>query len=420
MRFAFFARQAIFDKHERVFAYSLAFRDGKNTEIPYHPKEKQDSIEKRLETLSLADISSNKLSFIEFSDQALIDKLVYFDRSLPFVIHITLKQINDETVFTALKQLKQQHQICLQLDSIQAINAEQQELVNYITLPFKGYENTKSEGTAQQALIAWKDAKISLVITQIDTQEAYTALEYEEVDFYQGKFFLQLAKYEKGELPASKVNILALLSAINDDEFDLNKVAKLTERDASISYALLRFINSPFINKRTQITSLEHAITYLGEIEVKKFVALIAVVNLANQSTEELLNMSLVRAKFIELMLERQQQTSLKMSGFMLGLLSLLDVILEQPMPDILHQIPLSNEVNDTLLGKQTELSPLLPLVKGFESALWQNVIKFSVNSGYSQIEIHDVFNQAVLWANEINQVSSEHFPRTSVNTGNH
>jgi EAL and modified HD-GYP domain-containing signal transduction protein len=420
MRFAFFARQAIFDKHKRVFAYSLAFRDGKNTEIPYHPKEKQDSIEKRLETLSLADISSNKLSFIEFSDQALIDKLVYFDRSLPFIINITLEQINNDMVFNALTQLKQHHQICLQLKTIKALSAAQQSLVNYITLPFKGYENTKREGSSQQALLAWKDAKVSLVITEIDTQEAYTALEYEDVDFFQGKFFLQLTKSEKGELPASKVNILALLSAINDDEFDLNKVAKLTERDASISYALLRFINSPFINKRTKITSLEHAITYLGEIEVKKFVALIAVVNLASQSTEELLNMSLVRAKFMELMLEKQQQNTLKMSGFMLGLLSLLDIILEQPMSDILHQIPLSNEINDTLLGEQTGLSPLLPLAKGFESAIWQNVIKFSIDNGYSQIEIHDIFNQAILWANEINQVSSEHFPRTAPKTGNH
>jgi EAL and modified HD-GYP domain-containing signal transduction protein len=419
MRFAFFARQAIFDKHERVFAYSLAFRDGKHTEIPYHPKEKQDSIEKRLETLSLADISSNKLSFIEFSDQALIDKLAYFDRSLPFVIHVTLKQINNETIFTALKHLKQQHQICLQLESIQTISADQQSLLNYITLPFNGYQNTKNEISSQRALLAWKAAKINLVVTEIDNQDAYAALEYEDVDFFQGKFFLQLSKYEKGELPASKVNVLALLSAINDDEFDLNKVAKLTERDASISYALLRFINSPFINKRTKITSLEHAITYLGEIEVKKFVALIAVVNLASQSTEELLSISLVRAKFMELMLEKQQQNSHKMSGFMLGLLSLLDIILEQPMSDILHQIPLSNEINDTLLGKQTDLSPLLPLVKGFESALWQNVINFTVDSGYSQIEIHNIFNQAVLWANEINQISSEHFPRTAPSAGN-
>lgn len=414
MRFAFFARQAIFDRHERVFAYSLAFRDGNNTQIPYHPKEKQDSIEKRIETLSLADISSNKLSFIEFSNQALIDKLRYFDRSLPFIINVTLAQIEDSKVFEALCILRQQHQICLQLDKIQEIKVEQQQILSFVTLPFTGYRDTKDNPDSTSQLDAWRNTQISLVITEVDETESYELLKYDDVDFYQGKFFLQLNKNEKSELPASKVNILALLAATNEDDFDLNKVAKLTERDASISYALLRFINSPFINKRAKINSLEHAITYLGEIEVKKFVALIAVVNLANQTTEELLNMSLIRARFIELMLEKQSYPELKNTGFMLGLLSLLDVILEQPMSDILHQIPVANEINDTLLGQSTELSQFLPLVKGFESALWHNVIKYSSDSGFSQIELHDIFNQAVLWANEMHTISSVHFPRTS------
>ncbi|GBL03829.1 EAL and HDOD domain-containing protein [Glaciecola sp. KUL10] len=413
MRFAFFARQAIFDRHERVFAYSLAFRDGKNAQIPYHPEEKQKSIEKRLETLSLADISSDKLAFIEFSDQALINHLVGFNRSLPFVIHITLEQINNAAVFASLTTLKEQHQICLQHTSVCHITAEQRNLLSYIALPFDGYQSSKSNSASQLELNEWRKANINLLITDIDSLDAYTSLKYDDVDFFQGKFFLQLDKNEKRELPASKVNVLALLAAINDDEFDLTKVAKLTERDASISYALLRFINSPFVNKRTKISSLEHAITYLGEIEVKKFVALIAVVNLANQSTEELLNISLIRAKFIELMLEKTGQNSLKMTGFMLGLLSLLDIILEQPMQDILHQIPVAAEINDTLSGEETVLSPLITVVKGFESALWQNVIKYSIDSGHSQIEIHHTFNQAILWANEINQASSAYFPRT-------
>ncbi|MCP3429926.1 HDOD domain-containing protein, partial [Opacimonas viscosa] len=83
-------------------------------------------------------------------------------------------------------------------------------------------------------------------------------------------------------------------------ELDIEVINQILERDVSLSYLLLRFINNPTVNKRNEITSLKHAMTFMGQEEVRKFIALLALANMSGDKPTELLTMSLVRAKFCE------------------------------------------------------------------------------------------------------------------------
>ncbi len=72
------------------------------------------------------------------------------------------------------------------------------------------------------------------------------------------------------------MTLLDLMQISSSAKFDFEEVSRVIERDVSLSYMLFRFINNPVVNKRNEITSMSHALTYMGEIEIKKFIALVA------------------------------------------------------------------------------------------------------------------------------------------------
>lgn len=175
---------------------------------------------------------------------------------------------------------------------------------------------------------------------------------------------------------------------------------------------LLRFINNPMVNKRYKITSLRHAITYMGEVEVKKFIALLALANLSDDKPMELMHMSLVRAKFCDLIAQEKKVGDNPPTGFMVGLFSLLDALLDQEMKELVAKMPIVDEVKYALCGGQNDFYLYLILAKAFESATWMKVKKIADMISIDQKRLHALFNQSILWGNGVRQSISPHFPK--------
>jgi EAL and modified HD-GYP domain-containing signal transduction protein len=153
----------------------------------------------------------------------------------------------------------------------------------------------------------------------------------------------------------------------------------------------------------------------MGEVEIKKFIALLSLANLSDEKPLELTHMSLVRAKFFDLLSQRRKLSVDPPVGFLIGLFSLLDALLDQDMPDVLHQLPLTEEVNNGLLGESEEFSRYFNLVRAFESGLWLNVIQVSKQLNVDQKELHGLYNQAIVWGNGVRQTLSSYFPEKKV-----
>ena len=149
----------------------------------------------------------------------------------------------------------------------------------------------------------------------------------------------------------------------------------------------------------------------MGEVEIKKFIALLSLAHLGDEKPLEVIHMSLVRAKFFDLLSQQRGQKTDPPVGFLIGLFSLLDALLDQDMPGILKQLPLVDEVNDALLGKSSEFNHYLMLVRAFESALWLNVIKQSKALDIDQKQLHSLYNQAIVWGNSVRSTMSSYFP---------
>ena len=407
--FAFIARQPILDKSKSVFAYELLFRDGKSGAYPEHSEDKSKFITEHFHTLGLDDICGEKKSFITFSSDTLISR---FPTNLnPDSVVVELADPTDTTsgLFEACQHIKQLG-FKLAIDDPMMVGSKHDifPLIDIVKV-----DVTKSRfETIEKQIPRYHDSNVQLVAEQVNTQDNFSTCVDLGFDLFQGYFFSQPEARILRQLPASKMNVVDLMGESANSDFDIVRISQIIERDATLSFLLLKFINNPTINKRYKITSLRHALNYMGEVEIKKFIALLSLTNLGDEKPLEIIHMSLVRAKFFDLMAERRGLKNNPPIAFLVGLFSLLEGLLDQSMTDILKQLPLSEEVNDALLGKNAEMNSYMTLVRAFESALWMNVIKQAKLLGIDQKQLHVLYNQAIVWGNGVRSAISSHYPR--------
>lgn len=407
--FAFIARQPILDSGKSVFAYELLFRDGKNGSYPIHDEKKSKYIAEQFHPLGLDDICGEKSSFITFTSDTLISR---FPTTLnPERVIVELADPTDNTValFEACQHIKQMG-FKLAIDDPMMVGT-QHDIFPLIDIVKVDVSKTRFD-TIEKQISRYHDANVKLVAEQVNTQDNFSVCVDLGFDLFQGYFFSQPEARILRELPASKMNVVDLMGESANPNFDVKRISEIIERDATLSFLLLKFINNPTINKRHKITSLKHALNYMGEVEIKKFIALLSLTSLGDEKPLEIIHMSLVRAKFFDLLAERRGLKNNPPIAFLVGLFSLLEGLLDQSMTDIVKQLPLSNEVNDALLGKNIEMNNYMTLVRSLESALWLNVIKQAKILNIDQKQLHVLYNQAIVWGNGVRSAISPHYPR--------
>src|SRR5947199_5996 len=122
-------------------------------------------------------------------------------------------------------------------------------------------------------------------------------------------------------------------------------------------YRLLRYLNSAVFSMQNEVHSIRHALTLLGEREVRRWIRLVATLTAGEKKSTELVVTAMVRARFCELLAPRVPHGESDL--FLMGLISMIDAILEVPMVRVLESIPLDHETKAVLLGADSQLRPL-------------------------------------------------------------
>ena len=410
--FAFIARQPILDRDKQVFAYELFFRDGKNNCYPSVERDERTSklIAKNYQTLHLDDISCNKKSFINFQSETLMSGLPTSLDPENVVVELVAGRSDVSNLLDLCKHVKKMgYRVALEECNLKPSWNEFLPFVDMLKFN-TNHENLEFLATNVNRIT---DANVQLIADKVDTQDSFSIYKDLGFDYFQGYFFAKPESVSDKNLPTSKLTLIELMSASSSVSFDIESINSVVEHDVGLSYMLLRFINNPTINKRYKITSLRHALNYMGEVEIKKFIALLALANLSDNKPLELIHLSLVRAKFCDLLGSEKAIGTNPPIAFLVGLFSMLDALLDQKMELLVEKLPLVDEVKEALCGGQNNLSMYLNLVKAFESGNWLKVIRISKILEIDQKLLHSLFNEAILWGNGVRRSISPHFPES-------
>ncbi len=395
--FAYTARQPIFNVNRELFAYELLFREGKQNCFPDIPPDEATS--KLLATshlsLGLEEIVGDKLAFINFHRDTLMYRFPTSLDASQVVVEVLETIKIDDALIKACKHLRGLG-FTLALDDYDGTEKWKPLLPFTSILKFDITQMATEE--IARLVPDLKAQRIKLVAEKVETYTQFDTFKDMGFDYFQGYFLAHPEVVRHRTIESSQTTLLELLSASASINVDFDKVNAILQRDVSLTFLLLRFINNPMFNKRHKINSLKHALTYMGEVEVKKFIALLALANLSKGQPTELMQMSLVRAKFCELVSLALKQRENPPTGFLTGLLSLLDALMEKPMEDLMKKIPVTESVKDALCGKQNLLKDCLLLVKYFESANWGGIKSLSTKHKLKQTLLHAFYNESIKW----------------------
>lgn len=352
-------------------------------------------------TTGVEVIANGKLAFINFHEDTLIN---HFPTSLdPKKVIIEIV----ETVMLSTNLIE----ACLSIKSLgYRLALDDYDFTSKwdVLLPLVHFIKVDiSEFTVQviQANMAKLNASgVKLIVEHVETKEEFDCFKKMGFDYFQGYFFAKPEMVKHKIIASSKLTLLQLMTASSKTTFDFDEINHIIATDVALSYKLLRFINGPTVNKRHKIMSLSHALNYMGEIEVKKFIALLALANLAAGKPSELANMSLVRAKFCDLLSIARVDANNPPCGFLVGLFSLLDTLLEQTMQELMAKLPLNEELAGALCGQDNHLLHYLKLVCAFEHGNWDDIAQASVDLKVHQDVLFDIYQQAVTWGASLMQ----------------
>src|SRR5262249_21934104 len=135
---------------------------------------------------------------------------------------------------------------------------------------------------------------------------------------------------------------------------------------------------------------------------LRTWASLVTMSHLAADKAPELVVTTMMRARLCELIGPKLGLRGREFDLFMLGMLSLLDALMDKPMAQLLPDFPVAEEVKMTLLGAVTPLSRVFDLVRAYERGDWDAVAAAEKAAQLSGDEIGKLYAESVQWADEI------------------
>ena len=259
------------------------------------------------------------------------------------------------------------------------------------------------KNTMKQKRIITANKNVKFIATKIDTSEAFQTAKDMGFHLYQGYHFSHEAVGSKTkEISPIKANYFRLLKLSSTDGYlDFREISAVIASDVALSYKLLRILNSAAVGLKN-VSSISMAVAYLGEESLKKWIAVLALGGVAEDKPLELVRMSLIRARFGELLAAHLRIKRDVKNVFMAGLLSLLHIALEKTQEQFLEEIVVAEDIRESLLTKRGVYSDLLRFFENYEYANWDAVSQFVVENQLDSQLVNDAYVSAVKWYNEL------------------
>jgi EAL and modified HD-GYP domain-containing signal transduction protein len=157
------------------------------------------------------------------------------------------------------------------------------------------------------------------------------------------------------------------------------------------------------------VSSVRQALVLLGERETVRWIRMATTLVMGQNKSTDLVLSSLVRARFCELLGVKVKHG--KADLFLMGMLSLMDAILEVPIGMLIDELALDAELKAQLLsgksGAKTPLSPLYDLMVAREMGNWEAVTTLGKQLNLSLYAISQTYNEAMRWAHQITNVKA-------------
>lgn len=396
----FIARQPIFDMNQRAFGYELLFRSGLENFFHHPDPDRATSkvITDSFFLLDLASLTRGKRAFINITREILLQGLLFLLPKERVVAEILEDVAPDDEVVAACEDLKRAGYLLAMDDFVYDVRYEPLlRLADFIKVDFLATEREERRELVKR----FGPSGIRFLAEKIETFEMFREAKDLGYTYCQGYFFSRPKVISGRDIPGLKLHYVHLLQEIHRPEMDFGRLTEIVRREISLSYKLLRYINSAFFGLRNRISSLKQALLLLGEKEIRKWVTLITLATLGEDKPEELVLQSILRARFCESLAFLTGLSSRSDDLFLMGMFSMIDGLLDRPLADILEGIPISGEIKEALLGEENRLGEVYRYLQAYEQGRWDELSRLGRLLGIDETRVSSLYLEAMRWSSE-------------------
>ncbi len=393
------ARQPIYDKNMEVFAYELLYRptDEKKQNKAYSESEKKDDeytsikVIANAQLMGLYNITEGKKAFINFGTQLLLNKIPTFFSNKSIGIEILESVVPEPELIKSCIEMKFKGYTIILDDFIYNEHLEDfVEIADIIKIDFLATTIEQRKQTMESG----RKYRMKYLAEKIEDKEQYDLAVNEGFDYFQGYYFNKPDILSIPAIPGYKINYLNILKIINKPVLNIEELEKILKREISLTYRLLIIINK-LSKGQKKVKSIKDALETFEWGNLKNWLSLIVLSSVGHDKPQKLLNNTLIRAKFFELIAINTGLSKEKENYFMIGMISMLDLFLKQPIEKILHDLPLEEEVKDALLGKKNKYFNLIMLVNSYENEN-NSISELAEKIGISKEKLSEIYISAI------------------------
>nr|WP_321464801.1 HDOD domain-containing protein [uncultured Desulfobulbus sp.] len=388
------ARQPIFDAHKKIFAYELLFRESQGLQLGELSGDRATTslLSTAFLTEGIDKISGKRPCFINFTENLLLREIAPTFPKNKIIVEILEDVSPTLEVLAACRHLSDLGYVLALDDFVYTKNLLPLiELVNIIKIDYR----LSTGDEIERMMYRLRRFSLRFLAEKIETYEEFNHAHKLGFHYFQGFFFAKPETLRITEIASNKISLINLLTEINKAQTTVDQLEAIIGADVAISFKLLRYVNSAFFHLLKEVDSIRQAIVYLGEQEIRRFVTLVIVSELAADKPTELVRLSIIRARWCELLAENSPRRESN-ECFLLGLFSLIDAILDKPMDQVVAMLPLSDQIKEALTRGQGPCAPFLQTMLSYEQGKSKECLQLLRLIKVDPDKVYDFYLEAV------------------------
>jgi EAL and modified HD-GYP domain-containing signal transduction protein len=384
----FVARQPIFNRDLEVVGYELLFRSREAQAIPSPEGATASVVLNAFTEIGLGRIVGDRTAWINVSRDFILSGLTETLPAGRVRLELLEDQLLDDQLIEALNDLSTGG-YRIALDDFEYSEAAEplMELVDVIKLDVQALGR---DGMTDH-VTRLKRHGVKLLAEKVETQEDYAFCTDLGCELFQGYFFCRPELLRDREIVASRLSLLEVIAALQDPGVDLAQLERLIARDVSLSFRLLRYINSAFFGLRMEVSSIGQALALLGVQNLRRW-ATLSVFASIDDKPPELTVTALIRGRFCEL--AGEHLSAIQGELFTLGMFSVIDALMDTPIEEVLASIPFPGDMRRALIAHGGAKGALLDCVQALEAGDFDRAETLAPGAGATYLD-------ALVWANE-------------------
>lgn len=396
---SYIVRQALVNEDQKTFGYEIIYTDNEYNKDYTDDSTAANAIENFLSSMDSERFLNGKIAFLTFTQSLLEKNIPKMFSTNKLVVQIEDSLITNPMSQSYITKLKQNgYKIAVVDFEFAPRFFGILDIVDYIKVNFAA-----NDPSIENIVNIGKSFGKKVIAYNIEDKECYDRAKALGCSYFQGSYVSEKMPSTIKTVNHIQSNFFLLMVAVTRDEPDIDEIESIISRDVSLTYSLLKLVNSAYFALRNRARSVKQALVILGLGQLKQWIYLLSFKQDDGSMPDELIKISFLRATFASELLEYATNMPISRSeAYLMGMFSTLGKLMQMPLEEVLVQLPISDEIKNALLKKEGRTGLLYTLILAYEKADWRTMSESAAELGIPAAMIAQKYFECVEKVNEI------------------